>query len=174
MRKTPRFTPRILNRFEAEGRGTGTYKYYLAWHQVRRADPSSKGRSHLQKWRCRQHDLLSDQELIAFLFSTMHPHVCDIREQMPLQLASSRHELCAYNVDTVSTPFPGTKEIAEQLGMKHPILRYNGESAHWVLTTDLLLTLPNQHGGKERSLVKSGGCRRRALRVGNHLGCLDC
>lgn len=146
MRKTPRFTPKILQRFTTEGRGHGTYTNYIAWHQVRRSDPSSMGRSHIQNWRGRQHDLLSDQELMAFLFSTMHPEVVDIREQMPLQLEAGRHELAAYCIDTPASSFPGTIEIAEQMGIKHPIVRYRAETAHWVMTTDLLLTLKNASG----------------------------
>lgn len=99
------------------------------------------GRSHLQQWRGRQRELLSDQELVAFLFATMHPDVVDIREQFPLNLQTCRHEVNSYQVGSNSGKFPGTIELAEQLKMKHPIVREHGAVAPWIMTTDLLLTL---------------------------------
>ncbi len=62
MRTEKRFTPKVLERFRREGRGTGTYSDYTPWHRVSRGDPSSKGRSHLIVWMDRQRELLSDQE----------------------------------------------------------------------------------------------------------------
>lgn len=146
MRKKPRFTPGDLRRYEQEGRGTGVYEHFIAWHRVKPSDPSSMGRSHLQKWRKRQHELLSDNELTAFFLATMHPHVVDIREQMPLQRDAARHELNSYKDDPAGQFFPGTKALAAELGMKHPVVRYQGECVDWVMTTDLLLTLALPNG----------------------------
>lgn len=158
MRNTPLFTPHMMWKFANEGRGSGTFEDFLAWHQIRRSDPSSMGRSHLPKWRGRQHDLLSDQELISFLFSTMHPEVIDIREQMPLQLEAARHELAAYCVDVPACPFPGTIELAERQGIKHPVVRHRGKTASWVLTTDLLLTLQDAAGNLRLLAVSVKPC----------------
>lgn len=134
-----------LRRFEAQGRGTGTFQNYIPWHRVTRTDPSSLGRSHIQQWRGRQRELLSDRELVAFFFSTMHPHVADIREQFPLNQQPGRHELSAYKVG-VGGNFAGTEILAQRLTIKHPALREKKSVTQWVMTTDLLLTLKAPDG----------------------------
>lgn len=141
-----KFTPRDLQRFQELGRGKGTYEQYIPWHRVSRADPSSKGRSHLTLWRGRQRELLSDQELVAFLFSTMLPEVVDIREQFPLNLHSCQHELNAYQLNAFNGTYAGTIKLADQLKIKHPIVREREASAPWIFTTDLLLTLRSSRG----------------------------
>ena len=141
MRTTKRFTPNLLDRFRALGRGTGTYDDYIPWHRLSRGDPASQGRSHLPMWRGRQRELLSDQELGGFHFTIMLPTLVDVREQFPLSLESNRHELADYDVRARAGYFPGTKEIAESLATKHPRVNGNGRSAPWVMTTDLLLCL---------------------------------
>lgn len=135
------FSAQTLARFAALGRGIGTGESYLPWHRVTKSDPSSHGRSHLQTWQGRQRELLSDGELVAFLFSTMLPGVIDIREQFPLSLDSSRHESYDYQVEASDTSFPGTLELADQLGIKHPAMRDGGTRTPWILTTDLLIAL---------------------------------
>ena len=142
----PKFTPRDLRRYENLGRGLGVFESYVPWHRISRSDPSSMGRSHLQSWRGRHRELLSDQELVAFLFSTMHPDVVDIREQFPLSLHSYRHELNDYRVGSVIGAFPGTLELADRLKTKHPMCRGNDEIAPWIMSTDLLLTLRMREG----------------------------
>ncbi|MYN26951.1 TnsA endonuclease N-terminal domain-containing protein [Duganella levis] len=142
-----RFTLSVLDRFARLGRGTGTYTDYTPWHRVSRADPSSRGRSHLLKWGDRHRELLSDLELVAFFFSTMHPDVTDIREQFPLSIEYRGHELNKYQVGYADLDFPGTLEICKQLDVKHPVVYGSpGVSAEWVMTTDLLLTLKDAHG----------------------------
>lgn len=145
MRKTKRFTPDLLDRYQKIGRGLGIYEHYIPFHRVGRSDPSSIGRSHLQMWRGRQREFLSDGEWIGFQFSTMLQNVTDIREQFPLQYENSKHELFSYNVGYGGI-FPGTRQIAQDLGFKHPRLNGNGRSANWVMTTDLLLTLSRPDG----------------------------
>lgn len=139
------FKPRDLHRFESQGRGRGTFERYIPWHRVRRSDPSSKGRSHLQKWRDRQRELLSDQELVAFLLSTMHPNVIDIREQFPLNLHECHHEVNEYRSGSIGGTFVGTIDLAVQLKIKHPELKDHEQTEPWIMTTDLLLTLRTQH-----------------------------
>lgn len=146
MRTTKRFTPAVLERFRREGRGIGIYQDYIPWHRVSRSDPASQGRSHLVMWHGRQRELLSDEEWVALLFSTMLPNVADIREQFPLALESNHHELEAYYPGAFIQYFPGTQAMATQLGYKHPMTYGNGQRAPWVMTTDLLLTLKNPRG----------------------------
>lgn len=142
MRTTKRFTPHVLDRFRRLGRGEGTYSDYIPWHRVSRSDPSSRGRSHLLRFRGRHVELLSDGELIVFAFSCrLLKANDDAREQFPLSLDRSFHELTAYDVRVGTQRYPGTLEIAQQLETKHPMVRGDGESAPWVMTTDLLLTL---------------------------------
>lgn len=146
MRLKPIFTPSDLRRFEAQGRGLGSYENFIPWHRVNRSDPSSMGRSHLLLWRGRQRELLSDQEMVACLFATMHPDVVDIREQFPLNLYTARHELNTYQVGSAPSAAPGTIELAEHLKIKHPLVREPGTIAPWILTTDLVLTLQRPSG----------------------------
>ena len=145
MRKTKRFTPNLLDRYEKIGRGTGTYKNYQPWHQVTRGDPSSIGLSSKPMWKGRQRDFLSGDEWVCFFFSTMLQNIEDVREQFPLQIEEGSHELNAYNIRHGGY-FPGTREIASTLGIKHPRINGNGRSTLWKMTTDLLLTLRRPDG----------------------------
>lgn len=140
MRTTKRFTPKVLDRFRAQRRGIGVLNNYRPWHGVSRGDPASMGRSHLPTWQGRQTDLLSDKELVGFLFSTMIPSVIDIREQYPLSLETAKHELSAYDV-RYGNYFESTLELARRLGIKHPMTHGDGRSESWVMSTDLLLTM---------------------------------
>lgn len=149
MRTTKRFTPNLLDHFKTQGRGVGTGLDYVPWHRVSRNDPASMGRSHLLPWRGRQLELLSDGEWDACMFSTMVPGVQDIREQYPLMLESAPHELGHYDVRYSSQKYPGTLEIAQQLGIKHPKIAGNGRSAPWVMSTDLLLMSEDLQGFRQ-------------------------
>lgn len=139
MRTTKRFTPKVLDRFRVQGRGKGIFEDYVPWHRVSRGDPASQGRSHLQVWQGRQHELLSDKEWVGLMFAIMTPGVVDIREQFPLSLESSRHELSHYDI-RITGDFPGTLELARNLGFKRPMTYGEGQPAPWVMTTDLLIT----------------------------------
>lgn len=140
MRTQKRFTPALLERFQREGRGTSTYHDYIPWHRVGRGDPASLGRSHLEIWKCRQRELLSDVELTTLHFATMLPEITDIREQFPLRLDFGQHEGLDYDVRFGdSKQFPGTEEIAQNLRIKHPLVREGTSSVFWRMTTDLLI-----------------------------------
>ena len=141
MRTTKRFTPTVLARFLKLGRGSGTFANYIPWHRVSRSDPSSCGRSHLQMWRGRQRELLSDGEWVGLFFAISIQNLFDLREQFPLPLEGGPHETSAYRADTPPTLYPGTLEIAKRLGVKHPKTNEKGKSAEWVMTTDFLLVL---------------------------------
>lgn len=147
MRTTKRFTPTLLARFMKEGRGTGTYQDYIPWHRVGRSDPASQGRSHLMMWRGRQRELLSDGEWVAILFATMLPDLLDVREQFKLSLEASTHELASYDYRFGGyKTYPGTRDIAKQLGIKHPMVHGGGLSDFWTMTTDQLLLLGEEGG----------------------------
>lgn len=142
MRKGKRFTPARLSAWEERGRGTGFGSHYSPWHQVTRGDPGSRGRSHLINWRLgRLHHLLSDHELLIMGFSAMVPGVVDIREQFPLSLLPHPQELSLVNGEEFGRIVPGTLELAETLGIRHPRLGAVKNEDWWVMSTDLLLTI---------------------------------
>lgn len=170
MRTTKRFTPTVLARFAREGRGTGIYEDYIPWHRVSRGDPASSGRSHLVQWRQRFRELLSDGELFEQLFALMVPDLDDCTEQFPLTLDRSRHPLTEYGDFLDNAYYPGTLELATQLGIKHAKTRGKGDTADWIPTTDLLLVskTPNRRrtavavAFKDRGL---GAIPRRSLEL---------
>lgn len=148
MRTTKRFSPAVLERYSRDGRGTGVFQDYTAWHQVTRGDPTSKGRSHIMTLRGRHHDFLSDLERNFALFAWMNLRLVDLREQFPLALQPDHHELRAYSHRAPQRQFPGTQQIAQQLSIRHPVVRdkTSGDTAPWVLTTDLLATCKKGDG----------------------------
>lgn len=155
MRKGQRFTPAKLAKWRTTGRGTGTGAGYQPWHQVTRDDPSSRGRSHLLNWRFgRLHHLLSDLELVVFAFASMLPGVVDLREQFPLSHDEHPPELATY-VAGVSGEVLGTRQIADDLGYRHPLARSGKDATPWVMTTDVVLTLRNQTGQAELLAVSA-------------------
>lgn len=139
--RTTHFSPALLNRFERQGRGRGTGPEYEPWHQVRRAEPASRGRSHLISGLLnRLHHFLSDVELAVFaLILMLDPE--DLREQFPLALECHPVERLAYQASSTLVWSPGTLELAAKLEVKHPVTRGQGVVANWVLTTDLVATL---------------------------------
>jgi hypothetical protein len=147
MRKQKRFTPQLLARYQAEERGLGIKSAYTPWHRVSRSDPSSRGRSHIQRWGDRQIELLSDVELLFLFFTTMISNVEDCREQFPLAINSATHELSKYSVHAPLGNFKGTSQIANDLKIKHPICRDGEKTTFWTMTTDLLLTITDSDNG---------------------------
>ncbi len=141
MRTQKRHTPDLLDRFKANKRGIGTAVDYVPWHRVSRGDPSSHGRSHLLAWRGRHIELLSDLEWVACSFAIMAPGLIDLREQFPLSLEEAAHELAAYDISQSCHRYPGSRDLAQRLGIVHPRISGEGVQAPWVMTTDLLLTL---------------------------------
>jgi hypothetical protein len=141
MRTTKRFTPKVIARFERQGRGTGTHAEYRPWHGVSRGDPASRGRSHLLNWRGRLRELLSDGELGQQLFASMLPDLDDCLEQYKLSTETSLHVLAAYEIGGAPRLFPGTEELAKALGIKHPKLHGDGTTELWRASTDLVLIL---------------------------------
>lgn len=146
MRTQKRFTPKLLDRFLREGRGTGTFEDYSPWHQVSRSDPSSRGRSHLLVWRDRQRELLSDGEWTGLNFASMLHNLVDLVEQFPLCQEDSPFELSRWDIRVGQAVFPGTIAIAKQLGIKHPRLKEQADQRLWTSTTDLLLVLRRSDG----------------------------
>jgi hypothetical protein len=138
MRTTKRFSAQVLERFERTGRGTGTFMDYHAWHQVGRGDPASSGRSHWHIWRGRQLDLLSDVERAGVFFFRMLPNLSELLEQYLLSLEDSQYPLIPYGVGNPTKWYSGTRQIADELGIRHPQLQEKGRSTNWKMTTDLV------------------------------------
>lgn len=149
MRTTKRFSPTVLSRFKKQGRGLGTFEEFIPWHRVGRGDPSSRGRSHLQMWRNRQRELLSDKEWIGLFFAISLRLLFDLLEQFPLSAEPAAHELLRYVVDASQTTFPGTIELAERLGIRHPTTSGSGITTTWIMSTDLVLVLRTASGKLE-------------------------
>lgn len=145
MRTTKRFTVKVLARFIRQGRGEGIRQSYRPWHQVSRGDPASSGRSHLLHWKGRLRELLSDGELGQQLFAVMLADIDDSLEQYRLTSDRSRHPLAEYG-RLGEEIFPGTEELAKQLGIKHPKLTDGKDEALWQLTTDLVLVFKPANG----------------------------
>lgn len=108
-----------IQRWLAEGRGTGQGRSYLPWLTVR--DLSSDGNSHrvLGRVSDRVHHLFSNIEYAHFLVFDFDKNTRDIREQFPLDRLH-------------------TLALAKRLGYKHP--RQPGSDAWMVMTTDLVVT----------------------------------
>lgn len=142
MRKGRRFSQKLIKKWLEEGRGSGVYDDYQALHQVTRADPGSQGLSRIlnQINTSRSEYLLSDTEYGVYLFARMVPGLVDLREQFHLSQDSSKHELSAYEHSKYVVDFPGTREVADELNIRHPKIRYESNS-YWPISTDLLLTL---------------------------------
>lgn len=154
--RSPKPEPRQLRRqrqYFEQGRGTGSGPDYLPFLQVERAGFQSRGRSHLvfNDSFGRQHHLLSDLELLNFLWAwSLKP--IDLREQFPLQI---------YEFDPLFSfrgqPAKGSLEIAKSLGFRHPHIT---KSEPRVMTTDLLVSFSDGthlaiHAKYENDLVNS-------------------
>ena len=111
---------------------------------------------------------MSDNEWVELLFAVMLPNLVDLREQFPLSVEGGVHELTQYRVDAPLGTFPGTRELAERLKIKHPKVTGNGESDDWVPTTDLILTLRSSVGALELlaiSLKPEGALTKRKIKL---------
>jgi hypothetical protein len=159
MRTTKRFTPKVLERFERQGRGSGTYDLYVPWHQVGRGDPASVGRSHLHIWNGRQRHLLSDQELVGLYFIRMLTDVTDCLEQYRLSIEPSNHPLLDYDQGNPLRLFPGTVGLCLQLGVKHPRTSGDGATALWRMSTDFFVV---RRGGDGRFNATAVACKQDA------------
>lgn len=163
------FTPALLQRFARQGRSTGTYQDYIPWHRVGRGDPSSIGRSHLTMWQNRQRELLSDNEWVGLLFSTMLHDLVDIREQHGLALADGPRETSYYDARCGGESYPGTLAVASSLGFKHPRVNGDGISCDWRMTTDQVLVFRSSSGPLEMLAVaykaKSQGLTKRSRQL---------
>lgn len=133
-----RFTPKLLARFEREHRGEGTYADFVPYHKVARGDPSSSGRSNLLMFRDRLRESLSDGELVEQYFAASLPNLDDCFEQYKLTPEPSAHPLAVYGERDELTLFPGTLQLAKELGIKHPWVYGDGTNVPWTMSTDLV------------------------------------
>jgi hypothetical protein len=148
-RKGKRFTPKLLAKFDKEGRGRGTHQNYAPYHQVTRSDPSSKGTSTIvpgQKGFSDPH-LLSEGELVkGYFFAAMLEHLDDLRPQYKLNLNPHAGEAIEYLQPAPEDYFPGTLQLATAMGIRHPIVRLDGVSDWWRMTTDIVTTIRPPNG----------------------------
>lgn len=122
-----------IKRYHKEGRGKGIGKDYKPWLKVERSGLPSKGKSSILLYNGRQHHFFSKGEVSCFLLATMLADFLEAREQFPLNLEPSEHEILAYTEEKAEEFFPGTRQIAEELGIRHP-------RDPWVMSTDLLIS----------------------------------
>lgn len=119
-------TVKRIEKWIEEGRGIGEGSEYKPWLTIR--DVPSKGNVHrIKGWKTnRTHHLLSNEELHYFYMLEWSDSVVDIREQFPL------------------LPQEQTLEIADSLGVKHPVDPKSQEPI--VMTTDFLITKDTAKG----------------------------
>jgi len=117
-RRKYQFDEAKVQKYVAEGRGSGDGAYYNPWLKI--TDLPSRGRSHrvFGIKTGRVHHLLSDGEWKCFLRFEADPTVVDIREQLPLDRLQ-------------------TYAIARELGYRPPITT---DGTPYVLTIDFLIT----------------------------------
>lgn len=116
-----------IKKWTKEGRGQGSGPNYKPWLTVR--DVPSKGTSsRIMGWKTKRvhHFLSQSLEESYFYLLDWSPVVIDIREQYPL------------------LPLEETLEIAEGLGLKHPINVKTKEPE--VMTTDFMITVEDKEG----------------------------
>lgn len=136
MRTTKRFDDQVLARFARQGRSEGVYDAYTSWHQVSRGDPSSIGRSHIPVFEGRSLDLLSDVEDHVYQLGMMLPDLDDLLTQYKLSLERAPHLLSKYGDADKEILFPGTVQLAKELGIPHPKL--SGDGGLWPMTSDIV------------------------------------
>jgi hypothetical protein len=108
-------------------------------------------------WRERLRELLSDGELDKQLFASMLVDLDDVLEQFPLSSEDSPHILLRYGLqrDISMDDFPGTVQLAERLGIKHPMVRERSDSALWRPTTDFVLIIKSPTGQRQVLAIAS-------------------
>jgi hypothetical protein len=109
------------------------------------------GRSHLtycpKAMRLRHQ--LSDKEQIMLGFALMVPNCIDIREQYKLSVNWHFNAVSYYSSRSSRVIEMGTRQIAENENIRHPIVRGKGQVGDWILSTDLLLTIQQAGGDYE-------------------------
>lgn len=116
-----------IEKFEKEGRGTGTGAQYKPWITIQDF-PSSGLAIRCKGWKTnRIHHFLSKLEQSYFYLMEWSPSVIDIREQFPL----TRED---------------TLYISQEKGIKHPV--DTKTKVPIVMTTDFLITISTMGGHK--------------------------
>lgn len=140
MKKGKRFTPALLRAFNKLGRCTGEGPDYTGWHRVTRRDPPSRGASGWMQYpdADRMSDYLAQGEEVAQVCGRIAPGYVDGKENFRLSLYP--HEGDFAEARRTGTVFPGTVQIASELGIRHPIVTKDGDRELWVMSTDYVLT----------------------------------
>jgi hypothetical protein len=134
MRRRRFKTEADIARYIKDGFGQGEGSSYKPW--VRVQDVPSIGRSRKTPGikSGRIHHTLSDLEYYYLLLLEFSDEVTDIREQYPL-FATTR-----------------TRDIAAEMGIRYPM--YSGTQVPFVITSDFVLTVPDENG-KKRFAVRT-------------------
>lgn len=150
MRRGKKIFLETLDRWREQGRGEGTGSSYQPWHQVRRSDPASRGRSHVIRSGIsggRQHHLLSDAEVLGDMCVWRLPNPHDVLEQFPLSQGFAQSVLARYSDEYGETWQPGTRALSDELGFQHPrVICKESGTGDWVMSTDLCAVLVREWG----------------------------
>lgn len=114
-----KFTEEKIQRMEADGFGCGVGASFKPWIEVTSVSSSGRSRRIFSSKTGRTHHLLSDVELDLFIALEWQQDVVDIREQFPLDRAT-------------------TLSVAQKIGITHPY--YPGTQVPTVMTIDFLVT----------------------------------
>lgn len=139
-------------KWRAQGRGEGVLSDYWPWIDVRSFGSIGLVRRHQSDKTGRLHHLLSDLEYRCFLFLEWCEWAIDIREQFPLH------------------PVEETREIAFQLGYRHPTARRKAvcggsEVVPVTMTSDFRVTCSNEYETPEIVLSVKPASRLRDYRT---------
>lgn len=156
-KKGIRFSVEKQQRWRAQGRGMGAGAEYQPWHQVRRGDPASLGRSHLiliDEF-SRQMHLLSDAERLALMCVWRLAGITQIREQYPLSQSYEWVKDEAPDNPLGGRLLPGTATVAALLNIRHPKVQSEkgAKSGLWQMTTDLLVDIYDSNMGPEKIAI---------------------
>ncbi len=155
MRKSKKFTPRVLRKWSDAGRSEGVLTDYQPWHQVTRSDPASLGRSHLTFCPVlkRMRHQLSDGEQKILGFALMVPNQIDVREQFKLEREDHNNHISDHDSKSNMVINKGTLKISQELGIKHPELINGEDREYWIFTTDFLVTSKLELSGDAYELI---------------------
>ncbi|MCA0170905.1 TnsA endonuclease N-terminal domain-containing protein [Bacillus sp. RAR_GA_16] len=134
-----------IERWIKEGRGKGEGENYKPWLTIRDV-PSQGISSRIKGWKTgRIHHVLSQLEMHYLYTLEWSDEVTDIKEQYPL------------------LPVERTIEIADSLGIKHPLDPKTQENI--VMTTDFLINSNNSEGKKvfARTIKPSSELKTRTI-----------
>lgn len=134
MRRRRFKTEADIARYIKDGFGQGEGSSYKPWVRVQDVPSIGRSRKTLGIKSGRIHHTLSDLEYYYLLLLEFSDEVTDIREQYPL-FSTTR-----------------ARDIAAEMGIRYPM--YSGTQVPFVITSDFVLTVPDENG-KKRLAVRT-------------------